>query len=141
MLRNLLNLQIPRSVFRLPNACKSTIDLSKVPQLREDDLEETFVRGSGPGGQAVNKTSNCVVLRHKPTKIIVKCHIHRSLSQNRKEAREILTGKLDNFINGELSIENQRKMLEKQKSKESDRRRRKLQELKQKWKEREQEQE
>lgn len=42
------------------------------PELKPEDLEELFVRGSGPGGQAVNKTSNCVVLKHKPSGIVVK---------------------------------------------------------------------
>lgn len=43
------------------------IDKSKVPKLNEKDLEEQFVKGSGPGGQNVNKRSSCVVLIHKPT--------------------------------------------------------------------------
>ncbi|XP_055709567.1 mitochondrial translation release factor in rescue [Phlebotomus papatasi] len=119
-------------------ALKSTIDRSRFPRLLEEDLDENFVRGSGPGGQAVNKTSNCCVLRHKPTGITVKCHIHRSVSQNRKEAREILARKLDNHLNGELSVENQQKQIEKLKTRETDRRRKKLQELKKQWKEREQ---
>ena len=38
----------------------------------QDDLEEQFVKGGGPGGQSINKTSNCVVLKHKPTGIVVK---------------------------------------------------------------------
>ena len=42
------------------------------PPLDENELEEMFVRGSGPGGQAVNKTNNCVVLKHQPTGITVK---------------------------------------------------------------------
>lgn len=42
------------------------------PEIHENELEETFVRGSGPGGQSVNKTANCCVLKHKPTGIIVK---------------------------------------------------------------------
>lgn len=42
------------------------------PPLVEDELEEQFVKGSGPGGQSVNKTSNCVVLKHLPTGIVVK---------------------------------------------------------------------
>lgn len=46
---------------------KHSIDYSKVPVLIETDLDEQFVRGSGPGGQAVNKTANCVVLKHLPT--------------------------------------------------------------------------
>lgn len=48
---------------------KYRIDL---PVLNEDDLREQFVRGSGPGGQATNKTSNCVVLKHTPSGIVVK---------------------------------------------------------------------
>lgn len=47
-------------------------DLMNLPVLVEDELEEQFVRGSGPGGQATNKTSNCVVLKHIPTGIVVK---------------------------------------------------------------------
>lgn len=46
---------------------KKDLDYSSFPKLNEDDLEEQFVRGSGPGGQSVNKTSNCVVIVHKPT--------------------------------------------------------------------------
>lgn len=44
-------------------------------ELKEDDLEEDFVRGSGPGGQAVNQTANCVVLKHTPTGIVVKVRV------------------------------------------------------------------
>ena len=47
----------------------------KFPELRPEDLEEEFVRGSGPGGQSVNKTSNCVVLKHIPTGTVVKVGI------------------------------------------------------------------
>ncbi|KAK2902078.1 hypothetical protein Q8A73_011824 [Channa argus] len=79
---------------------KGLIDL---PVLNEDELEEQFVRGSGPGGQATNKTSNCVVLKHIPTGIVVKCHQTRSMDTNRKRAREILREKLDVTYKGELS--------------------------------------
>ena len=43
--------------------------------IREQDLEESFVRGAGRGGQKVNKTNNCVYLKHVPTGIAVKCHV------------------------------------------------------------------
>lgn len=46
---------------------KHTLDYSRVPILNECELSEQHVRGSGPGGQAVNKTANCVVLKHVPT--------------------------------------------------------------------------
>lgn len=116
---------------------KITIDVSKFPKLNESELEERFVRGSGPGGQSVNKTANNVVLKHIPTGIIVKCHKTRSLEENRKEARKILAVKLDIELNGEESVEAQTKKVEVKKINEADRRRRKLQEMKQKWKERE----
>ena len=40
--------------------------------INDDDLEEKFVKGWGKGGQKVNKTSNCVELKHKPSGMIVK---------------------------------------------------------------------
>lgn len=78
-------------------------DLIDLPGLNEDELEEQFVRGSGPGGQATNKTSNCVVLKHIPTGIVVKCHQTRSVDINRKRAREIMREKLDISYKGEHS--------------------------------------
>ncbi|KAM7341994.1 mitochondrial translation release factor in rescue [Cochliomyia hominivorax] len=113
------------------------LDYSRYPTLNEEELDEQFTRGSGPGGQAVNKTSNCVLLRHIPTNILVKCHIHRSASRNRVEARKILLEKLDVYYNGEHSIQAQLKALESKKSAERKRRQHKLQDMKQKWKERE----
>lgn len=65
----LLRPRPPGLVFVLTASKKGLIDL---PVLNEDDLEEQFVRGSGPGGQATNKTSNCVVLRHIPSGTVVK---------------------------------------------------------------------
>lgn len=88
------------------------LDLSKVPKLNEKELEEQFVRGDGPGGQAVATTNNCVVLKHKITNIVVRCHETRSLQQNRVEARRLLIAKLDELYNKENSVVNQRKRLE-----------------------------
>lgn len=88
-----------------------------------------------PGGQAVQKTANCVVLRHIPTNIIVKCHMHRSLPQNRKEARKILITRLDNRFNGDDSVENQKKQLNQKKSIKTKYKQEKLKEMKKHWKE------
>lgn len=55
---------------RFSNISKQ-IDFSKVPVLNEKDLIEQQVRGSGPGGQKINKTASCVVLKHIPTGIII----------------------------------------------------------------------
>ncbi|GAA5879153.1 hypothetical protein JCM1840_006211 [Sporobolomyces johnsonii] len=70
----------------------------ELPPLREEDLEETFVRGGGPGGQATNKTSNACSLIHKPTGLRVHCHETRSRETNRKLARRILREKLDQLL-------------------------------------------
>lgn len=55
--------------------------------LREEDLLERFVLGSGPGGQKINKTSSCVWLKHLPTGREVKCQATRSRARNRLLAR------------------------------------------------------
>lgn len=63
--------------------------------IAREDLEETFVRGRGNGGQKINKTSSTVRLRHLPTGIEVICQEQRSLSQNRYQARLLLCDKLE----------------------------------------------
>ena len=64
-------------------------------QVREEDLEETFVRSSGNGGQHVNKTSSCVQLRHIPSGICVSASRERSQSINRFLARRELLERLE----------------------------------------------
>ena len=114
-----------------------TFDNSRVPTLLNDDLEEEYVRGSGPGESNVNKTSNAVVLKHKPTGLVIKCHQTRFLYKNRQLAREILISKLDNLVNGDLSVEAQKQKLLDKKSKERSSRAEKLKSLKDEWKHRE----
>ncbi|SCO65327.1 peptide chain release factor 2, putative [Plasmodium vivax] len=61
------------------------------------DIEETFIKGTGKGGQKVNKTNNCVMIRYasgEGEKIIIKCHKHRCLQKNRIYARELLYDKI-----------------------------------------------
>ncbi|XP_012229299.1 mitochondrial translation release factor in rescue [Linepithema humile] len=116
---------------------KRHLDYSNVPKLDEADLEEQFIRGSGPGGQATNKTNNAVLLKHKPTGLVVKCHETRSVWDNKKRAREIMVTKLDNLLNKEHSIEAQIRALEEKQRAQKDYKRRKLAEMKAAFRERE----
>lgn len=60
------------------------------PLVRKEDVVETFIRASGPGGQNVNKVETCVQLLHQPTGIMVKCQQHRTQAQNRQTAWAML---------------------------------------------------
>jgi len=71
--------------------------------IKESDLEESFIRSGGPGGQHVNKVSTCVVLKHIPSGLIVKCQKDRSQVMNRYTARRILIEKLAFQIRGRES--------------------------------------
>ncbi|MGZ5543571.1 MAG: peptide chain release factor-like protein [Limisphaerales bacterium] len=64
--------------------------------IREPDLDETFARSSGPGGQNVNKVSTAVTLRHRPSGITVTVQDSRSQAVNRKIARERLLDAISN---------------------------------------------
>jgi protein subunit release factor B len=95
----------------------------------EEDIEEYFIHGSGPGGQKIvrpplfppppslpkgvwltsslqNKTASAVQLKHIPTGIVVKSQATRSREQNRKIARELLAERLDVLNNSEKSRKN-----------------------------------
>ena len=63
--------------------------------VRIDDVDERFVRGAGPGGQKINKTSSTVWLRHRPTGIEVRCQRERSQAANRELAWTELCEKLE----------------------------------------------
>jgi len=76
--------------------------------IQEEDLRETFVRASGPGGQKVNKTSSCVFLVHVPTGLSVKCQDERSRALNRFLARRILTDRIERIQKGRASLQRQR---------------------------------
>ncbi len=88
----------------------------------ERDIEESFVRSSGPGGQKVNKTSTCVQLTHLPTGLTVKCRRERSQSLNRHLARRLLLNKIEERQKGFVAAEKEKaEKIRRQKRKRSQR--------------------
>ncbi|HIE10197.1 MAG TPA: peptide chain release factor-like protein [Kiritimatiellae bacterium] len=71
--------------------------------IREEDIEEKFILGSGPGGQKINRSAVCVYLRHRPTGSEVKCAESRSQALNRYLARRRLCEAVAETIRGELT--------------------------------------
>ena len=88
----------------------------------EKDLEEKFVKGSGKGGQKINKTNSCVFLSHPISGLEVKCQRTRSLQENRFFARRLLCDKIENLNTETKSKEQQRiEKIRRQKRKRSKR--------------------
>jgi protein subunit release factor B len=76
--------------------------------IREEDIEESFVRSGGHGGQNVNKTSTCVMLLHRPTGIQVKCQTSRQQGTNRSLARKLLVDKIETIRQQRAAAERSR---------------------------------
>jgi len=68
--------------------------------VREVDIQETFVRSGGHGGQNVNKNATCVMLLHVPTQLRVKCQTTRQQGLNRFLARRLLLDKIEAMRKG-----------------------------------------
>ena len=95
--------------------------------VEERDLEESFIRSRGPGGQHVNKVSTCVVLRHRPSGLEVRCQQERSQALNRFLARRVLLSRLEVEQLGRVSAEAARiAKLRRQKRKRSKRAKEKM---------------
>ncbi|MCK4935368.1 MAG: peptide chain release factor-like protein [Elusimicrobiales bacterium] len=82
-----------------------------------DEIEEKFIKGSGKGGQKINKTSNAVMLKYPPLKIIIKCQKERKRSLNRFLALRELVDRIEMKISPETS--SKLKTIEKLKKKKS----------------------
>lgn len=88
--------------------------------IKEDDLVEKFILGSGSGGQKINKTSSCVYLKHIPTSIEIKCQRERSRELNRYIARKELCDRIEEIYHKETSKKIQeREKIRRQKKRRS----------------------
>ncbi len=95
--------------MNLPSPDKTAILESRMSLLGivASDLTEKFVRGSGSGGQKINKTSNCVFLKHTPSGIAIKCQIARSREMNRFLARRELCDQIEAVASGHATVKTQ----------------------------------
>jgi len=94
--------------------------IAKEIGFKVEDVEETFTRGGGNGGQKINKSTNCVELHHLPTGTNVRYQHHRGLIQNRKDAWELLILKLEEQAKGiESKLGNKKHKIQKQKQRRS----------------------
>ena len=94
--------------------------INRLEKLGIDSREftEQFVRGSGKGGQKINKTSSCVLLQHEPTGLDVRMQKHRELQNNRRSAWKLMLEKLEVLKLGKASPKNiKMQKLRKQKQK------------------------
>lgn len=121
-------------MLQFPISPKKQRELQELMQrlrVQEHDFEERFIHASGPGGQNVNKVATCVVLKHRPSGIEVRCQQERSQALNRFLARRILLHRLEEERLGRLSAEAQRiAKIRRQKRKRSKRAKEKLLEAK-----------
>ena len=93
--------------------------------IREEDLIEKFILGSGSGGQKINKTSSCVYLKHLPTGFEVKCQKERSRELNRYYARKELCDQVEEKI---LKIKTEKQQIIEKKRRQKRKRSKRAQE-------------
>jgi len=95
--------------------------------IKEEDLEEKFILGSGSGGQKINKTSSCVYIKHVPTGLEVKCQQDRSRTLNRYLARRKICEKFQEIVLEEKSKrQHEMEKIRRQKRKRSKRAKEKM---------------
>lgn len=107
LLRSLIPRNLPRPIapFRCFTVTPYLPDKPLPPRLKinDADLIVSYLKGTGPGGQKINKTNSAVQLIHKPTGVVVKSQATRSRSQNEKIARQLLADKVEQLEKGDQS--------------------------------------
>jgi peptide chain release factor len=115
--------QVELSMPRFPVSAekeRQLVERMVALDVREEDIEEQFVRSSGAGGQNVNKVSSCVLLHHRPSGVRVRCQKERSQGLNRFLARRILLEKIASLRRGAaLEAEQRIAKIRRQKRKRS----------------------
>lgn len=109
------------SIFPVsPEKERALFDLMRRLGIREEDLEEGFIRSSGHGGQRLNKASTCVRLLHRPSGVSVKCMEERSRALNRYLARRRLAERIEEMRRGrESAAEQERERIRRRKRRRS----------------------
>lgn len=90
-----------------PDKAQALRDRMDALGIREEDLDESFTRSGGKGGQNVNKVSTCVILVHRPTGTMVRCEQERTQGLNRYLARKRLADRIEEALLGQASARRQ----------------------------------
>ncbi len=110
-----------------PDKIAAIASLMAQAAISEDDLQETFILGGGPGGQKTNKTSSVVRLVHIPSALAVKCGQTRSRETNRWLARRMLAELILEKEQGRKSaIQAEREKIRRQKRRRSRRQKQRM---------------
>ncbi len=110
-----------------PDKIAAIVSLMAQAAISEDDLQETFILGGGPGGQKTNKTSSVVRLVHIPSALAVKCGQTRSRETNRWLARRMLAELILEKEQGRKSaIQAEREKIRRQKRRRSRRQKQRM---------------
>ncbi|KAK5094505.1 hypothetical protein LTS08_008556 [Lithohypha guttulata] len=123
-----------RPVEKCEEAAQGTLrkkdTLPPRPKVAEEDTTKRYLKGSGPGGQKINKTSSAVQLTHLPTGIVVKSQATRSRIQNESIARRLLAEKVEVLQKGsESRVEKKREKVSKKRRSAEKKKRRKYRKL------------
>ncbi|KAA8643279.1 peptide chain release factor family protein [Aspergillus tanneri] len=94
---------VPGRFFSISASSRGPKSLPSRIKIEHADLTVSYVKGTGPGGQKINKTNSAAQLIHKPSGLVVKSQATRSRSQNEKIARHILADRIEQLQKGDQS--------------------------------------